>query len=193
MERRPTPPLAGLVLAGGYSTRMGQDKALMLFEEQPLITRVAERLAAVADPVLIATGTTGRIGKLGYPEVTDAPPDSGPIGGLVAGLEASPHQLLAAVAVDMPHVSGELLTFLASLHDGEDAVVPIGDTGAEPLHAVYSRTALPAMSEAIAAGRYSLRQLLSKLYVREVSPAEWAAVAVDARFAFNLNRPEDLS
>jgi molybdopterin-guanine dinucleotide biosynthesis protein A len=185
-------PLAGLVLAGGRSSRMGRDKALVDFDGQPLLRRVAERLALVAAPVLLAPGTPGRLGKVGYREVEDAVAGCGPLGGLVAGLEASPHELTAVVAGDMPYISAELLNLLAALRQGEDVIVPVGPTGLEPLHAVYATSALPKMREALAAGRLGLRQLLGELRVREVPPTEWSASDVDARFAFSVNSPEDL-
>jgi molybdopterin-guanine dinucleotide biosynthesis protein A len=185
-------PLSGLVLAGGASTRMGEDKALMFFEGRPLIGRVAERLALATDPLMVASGRTGRLGSIGFQEVVDFAPGCGPLGGLLAGLLASPHQLTAVVAVDMPLVSAELISFLASLHQDEDAVVPLGETGAEPLHAVYSRSAVPAMRRSLLEGRYGLRHLLSQLRVRQVAAAEWAHLDVDPRFAFNINRPGDL-
>jgi molybdopterin-guanine dinucleotide biosynthesis protein A len=171
---------------------MGQEKALIDFEGRPLVLRVADGLAQMADPVLLATGDPGRLGPLGYREVADAIADCGPLGGLVAGLEASPHALMAVVAVDMPYLSPELLGLLASLWQGEAAVVPMGETGREPLHAVYSTGALPALQGALADGRYGLRQLLSALAVREVDASQWAGRDIDPRFAFNINRPEDL-
>ena len=183
---------SGLVLAGGRSRRMGREKALIEFGGQLLVGRAADRLARAADPVLVATGVPGRLGPIGYHEVADVTPGCGPLGGLVAGLEASPHELLAVVAVDMPYLSPELLELLASLRRAEDAVVPLGATGLEPLHAVYSTRALPAMRDALAGGRYGLQQLLSHLHVREVPASEWAAGNIDPRFAFNINRPEDL-
>jgi molybdopterin-guanine dinucleotide biosynthesis protein A len=192
MEAIRRSPLSGLVLAGGASTRMGEDKALLVFEGRPLIQRVAERLAGAADPVLVATGRPGRLGSIGLPEVADSAVGRGPLAGLVAGLSASPHQLTAVVAVDMPYASPELLAFLASLHEDEDAVAPLGETGAEPLHAVYSRSALPAMQEALLERQYGLRRLLSQLRLRRVEASEWDHLHVDPRFAFNINRPQDL-
>ena len=58
-------------------------------------------MARVADPVLLATGSVGRLGPLGYPEVADEVAGAGPLGGIVAGLEASPHEEMAVVAVDI--------------------------------------------------------------------------------------------
>jgi molybdopterin-guanine dinucleotide biosynthesis protein A len=188
----PQASLAGLVLAGGRSTRMGREKALVDFEGQPLILRVAERMARAADPVFLASATPGRLGLLDYAEVPDVAANCGPLGGLVAGLEASPHDLMAVAAVDMPYLSPELMEFLASLRQEEDAVVPVGTTGLEPLHAVYAISAIPAMRRALAEGRYGLRRLLEGLRVREVPSSEWSHRGVDPGFAFNINTPADL-
>jgi molybdopterin-guanine dinucleotide biosynthesis protein A len=184
--------LTGLVLCGGRGTRMGRDKALLEVEGEPLVLRVARSVAGAADPVLLATGVPGRLGDLGYAEVADEQPGAGPLAGLVAGLGASPHPLLVAVAVDMPFASPEVLRLLAVLHAGEDAVVPVTASGTEPLHAAYARAALPALRMALAERRLALRAVLSGLRVREVHEPEWRAADPTGRFALNLNRTEDL-
>jgi molybdenum cofactor guanylyltransferase len=172
---------------------MGLDKALIHVEGDPLVVRVASRMSRAADPVMLAPGRAGRLSDLGYPEVADDPSGVGPLGGLVGGLAVSPHHLLAAVAVDMPFVSPELLSLLANLHDGEDAIVPVTDSGAEPLHAVYAKTALPPLRKAAAEGRLVLRAVLEGLRVRLVEEAEWRPADPSGRFSLNVNRPEDLN
>ncbi|MGH2729569.1 MAG: molybdenum cofactor guanylyltransferase, partial [Actinomycetota bacterium] len=127
-----------------------------------------------------------------YPEVADAVPDAGPLGGVIAALETSPCPLVAAVAVDMPFASPEVLKLLARLHDGEDAVVPVTDAGLEPLHAVYATTALAPLRSALGARRYGMRDALSSLTVRTVGKKEWGSIEPSGRFATNVNRPEDL-
>jgi molybdopterin-guanine dinucleotide biosynthesis protein A len=171
---------------------MGRDKALIHVEGQPLAVRVASRISRVADPVMLAPGHPGRLTHLGYPEVADDPPGAGPMGGLVGGLAASPHHLLAAAAVDMPFVSPELMQLLADLHDDQDAVVPVTDSGTEPLHAVYAKTALPLLREACADRRFALRAVLERLQVRLVPEGEWRPADPSGRFALNVNNPEDL-
>jgi molybdopterin-guanine dinucleotide biosynthesis protein A len=192
-------PLTGLVLCGGESRRMGAEKALIDVGGRPLVVHVSERLAKVATPVLLASGGRERISDvrarllhLPVQEVDDEVPGAGPLAGLIGGLAASPHPLVAVVAVDMPFLSPDLLSMLAGLHAGEDAVVPVTDIGLEPLHAVYSTTALPAMRAAGAEGRLALRDVLAGLAVREVREAEWRAADPSGRFAVNLNRAEDL-
>jgi molybdopterin-guanine dinucleotide biosynthesis protein A len=185
--------LTGLVLCGGVSRRMGTEKALMRVEGLPLLLRVATRIGAVCSPVLLATGWPGRLGSLGYVEVADAVHGAGPLGGLVAGLAASPHRLMAAVAVDMPFASPEVLALLASLSERLDAVVPVTGMGLQPLHAVYARSALPSLRASLEQGELALRAAVAGLRVREVHPAEWRAADPSGRFAININRTEDLA
>ena len=172
---------------------MGTDKARLLVEGQPLVLRVAERVAEAARPMLLASGTPGRLGPLPYAEVADEVPGSGPLGGLTAGLAASPHQLVAVVAVDMPFASPQVLSLLCTLRRDEDAVVPVTDRGPEPLHAVYARDALPALRRALEEGRWTLREVVEGMHARFVPPAEWREADPSAHFALNLNRAGDLA
>jgi molybdopterin-guanine dinucleotide biosynthesis protein A len=185
--------LSGLVLCGGGSRRMGRDKALLQVGGELLVLRVARRVGMAASPVMLATGTPGRLGDMGYPEVEDELPGTGPLSGLVAGLAASPTELLAAVAVDMPFVSPEVLRLLSALRSTEDAVLPAGPLGIEPLHAVYSRHALPALREALFSGRLGLREALAGLRLREVAEEEWREADPTGRFLMNLNRVKDFA
>ena len=185
--------LAGLVLCGGRSERMGTDKALLEIDGTPLVRMVASRLAAVADPVFLAPGEPGRLGPLGYREIADERGGSGPLGGIVAGLAASPHALMAVVAVDMPFASPDVFALLAGLHRGEQAVLPVGDRGLEPLHAVYSVEALGPLRDGLAEGRLALREAVSALRIRIVPAAEWRAADPTGRFAVNVNTAEDLA
>jgi len=185
--------LSGLVLCGGESRRMGREKALLVVGDELLVLRVARRVGMAASPVMLATGTRGRLGDLGYPEVEDERPGAGPLSGLVAGLAASPTALLAAVAVDMPYASPAVLLLLSGLRRSEDAVVPTGPLGIEPLHAVYSRQALPALRDALSSGRLGLREALVGLRLREVAEEEWREADPTGRFLMNLNRVEDFS
>jgi molybdopterin-guanine dinucleotide biosynthesis protein A len=184
--------MTGVVLCGGAGTRMGRDKALIEIGGKPLIRLVAERLTECADPILLASGRPRRFGNLPYEEIADAAPGAGPISGLVAALSASPHDLLAVAAVDMPFVSAEVFRLLSDRHTDEDAVVPVTREGQQPLHAVYHRSALPHLADALSRGRYGLREALAALDVREVGREEWGTIDADGRFALNLNTQEDL-
>jgi molybdopterin-guanine dinucleotide biosynthesis protein A len=192
MTRTSPKPLTGLVLCGGGSSRMGREKALIPVAGRPLVLHVAGLLDLACEPVLLAPGRPGRLGPLGYPEVTDLVADSGPLGGIAAALAASPHPLMAVAAVDLPFASPAVYSLLAELHRGEDAVVPRGDSGPEPLHAVYATSALPALRGAVGRRALSLMAVLSDLRVRWVDRDEWGGADPSGRFAVNLNTADDL-
>ncbi|MFY9615241.1 MAG: molybdenum cofactor guanylyltransferase [Candidatus Dormiibacterota bacterium] len=187
--------LAGLVLCGGHSRRMGLDKALLQVDGGPLVLRVARQLAEVADPVLLAPGVPGRFEATGYAEVADVEPDRGPVGGLVAGLLASPQPHLAVVAVDMPYASPAVIRLLARVcSDGSwDAALPLTSVGPEPLHAVYSQRAAGPLRAALADGRLAMRHAIADLRVALVDREVWGEADPSGRFAANLNTREDLA
>jgi molybdopterin-guanine dinucleotide biosynthesis protein A len=190
--RTSRPALAGAILCGGLSTRMGRDKALLDIDGATLLERAVARLQTVADPVLLASGSR----ELTHPACFSVPDDMtgvGPLAGLLAVLRASPHQLCAIVAVDMPDISPDLLRRLAALREGEDAVVAVSPRGLEPLHAVYARSALAAVEAALREGERSLHGLLQRLRVRRVNAADLLGARAAARFAVNLNSPADVT
>jgi coenzyme F420-0:L-glutamate ligase / coenzyme F420-1:gamma-L-glutamate ligase len=185
--------LAAVILCGGSGTRMGRDKAVIEVDGEPLVHRVAGAIGRVANPVLLAPGRPGRLGTLAYGEVADDPEGAGPLGGMIAGLGASPHPLAAVVAVDMPFASPEVIALLAGRWAGEDALVPVTDAGPQPLHALYARSALPTLRAAVASGRRAVRDAVAVTNVRYVGPQEWRPADPSGRFAHNLNRAEDLA
>jgi molybdenum cofactor guanylyltransferase len=185
--------LTGCVLCGGQSRRLGTDKALLDVGGRPLVRVVADRLRTVADPVFLATGTAGRRGDLGYPEVSDETPGQGPLGGIAAALAASPHRLVAVVAVDMPDASADVLADLAAAwRAGDDVVAPHADGRIQPLHAVWAVDALAAVRRALVAGRLAVHDVLGDLSLKVVGEETWHAVDPAGRFARNINRPEDV-
>jgi molybdopterin-guanine dinucleotide biosynthesis protein A len=172
---------------------MGRDKTApdFLFEGEALAARVAGLLGDVCDEVIVASGDGKRMAWLCLPQVADALPASGPLAGLVAGIDRAKHPLVAAVAADMPFASPAVLRLLGSLIGPHDAAVPVSPAGQEPLHALYSRSALPSFEDALRNGRLSVRVALDGLDVRFVEEAEWRLADPSGRFVENLNRPED--
>lgn len=186
-------PMTGLLLAGGGSRRMGRDKAAIEFEGETLASRAARALAEVCQEVLVASGDGERLAGLGRRQVADAMPERGPLGGIVAGLEAAGHSLVAVVAVDMPFASPAVLRMLAALAEGQDAVVPVTHQGPQPLHAVYATGAATAFRASLESGRLSVRDALDLVRTRFVPREEWTAADPSGKFAENLNTPEDLN
>jgi molybdenum cofactor guanylyltransferase len=189
---RVLPGLAGVVLCGGRSTRMGVDKAAITFEGVTLLERALARLGSVCDPVFIAAGDVPRpLG--GHPFVPDAAPRAGPLGGLVAALRASPHRLLAVVAVDLPWIDPRLLQMLAARIGDAGVAVCETSRGTEPLHAVYSTSLLAAAEAALAGPDRSLRGLIERSNAVRVAESEWRGLGIADSFTWNINTPDDLA
>ena len=184
--------MAGVVLCGGESSRMGFDKALLELEGRLILEVLADRLAEVCDGVILATGDPGRLGWLDHPEVEDAVAYGGPLAGIVAAFAATPHDLLAVVAVDMPAANPGLLRYLGDRAAGVDAVVPRGNRGIEPLHAVYARSALPGLERALHSRRRSMHGVLEQLATRVCDERELLRAGFGTAFAANINDPADL-
>jgi len=188
----PKVALAGVVLCGGRSTRMGIHKATIDAGGVTLVERAVERLGGVCDPVLIAPGGL-QIAVEGRRSVADALPGAGPIAGLVAALRESPHALLAVVAVDLPWLDPRLIRLLAGRIGDGDAALCETSRGIEPLHAVYARSALKAAEAALRSPDRSLRSLVARLRVIRVTEGERETAGITERFARNVNTPADLA
>jgi molybdenum cofactor guanylyltransferase len=186
------PGLAGVVLCGGRSARMGVDKATITFEGTTLLERALARLDAVCDPVLVAAGDLP-LRVAGRLSVADPVPGAGPLGGLVAALRASPHPLLVVVAVDLPWIDPGLIGMLAArIGDGDVAVCETA-RGIEPLHAVYSTSMLAAAETALAGTDRSLRRLIEHSDAVRLTESEWRDAGISDRFTRNINTPQDLA
>lgn len=177
--------MAGVVLCGGASRRMGTDKALVVRDGRTWLEHAAHRLAeAGADPVLVATGTVGRLGPLAWTEVDDgAFRGCGPLGGIVAALTASPSDRVAVLAVDLVDASPAILLWLASEMRPEDpAIIPLDASGrAQPLHAVYAPSIVSPMTRALDAGERRVMRVVAEAGARfvevpvQVTPTDWAS------------------
>jgi len=180
----------GFVLAGGQSRRMGRDKALLPWGAGTLLDHALRRLAAVSDEVLVLSGRAGRYPGAGCPELPDAWPDAGPLGGLLAGLERLGKRPGLFLAVDVPLVPEALLAHLASLLPGWDAVVPVLADGPQPLVAAYSGTCAEAVRSRLGRAERRMTCFWPDVRVRELHEPDLQAFGPDvARLFANANAP----
>ena len=184
------------IQAGGESRRMGQNKALMPFKGKPLVSFVADRLAAAADELFVTANRPELYAFLGLPVYPDAIPGRGALGGLLTALRQAHQPFVAVVACDMPFASAALLLHQAQLLQTAplDVAIPATAQGLEPLHAVYRReTCLPVVEQAIAAGEWKLSLWLERVRVHILAPADWAPLDPRGLAFLNLNTPEEFS
>ncbi len=171
---------------------MGTDKASLDLGGITLLQRALGRLAGVCDPVLFAAGDVPIV-VANHGSVADASPSAGPLGGLVAALRATPHRLLAAVAVDLVWLDPLLIRLLAERIGDHDAAVCETAHGIEPLHAVYATSILDEAEAALAGPERSLRALIGRTRTLRIAESEWRAAGISDRFARNINTPDDLA
>ena len=145
---------AGYVLAGGRSSRMGREKALLPFRGGVLARSVAANVARAAGSATLV-GRPEVVGRLGFPAIADLYPGEGPLGGILTALHHSMADWNLVTACDMPALTTPLLAALLEAAEGldADALVPAGPSGRlEPLCAVYHRRAGLPLGQRFAAG-----------------------------------------
>jgi len=183
------------IQAGGESRRMGRDKALLPFLGQPMILRLLNRLARVADEVLVTSNQPETYRFLGLTPIPDLLPGFGALGGLYTALSAAGYPYVAVVACDMPFASPELFAVqLAMLREtGTDAVIPRSEAGTEPFHAVYRcNTCLPHVRAALEAGKRRVDAWFSQVNIRYLAPPEYLPYDPDQLAFLNINTLEEL-
>jgi molybdopterin-guanine dinucleotide biosynthesis protein A len=183
------------IQAGGASSRMGQDKALVSFLGSPLIQRVYNRVAGLGDEILITTNQPSSFSFLKAVLVPDLMPSHGALGGLYTALSAASCPLVAVVACDMPFVNAGLLLALRDrlVETGHAAVIPRSAGGSEPFHAVYRRNAcLPLIKASLEAGQRRVDSWFAQARIDDFSPAEVQQYDPKLLAFFNVNTPKDL-
>ncbi len=188
---RSIPDVTGVILAGGQSSRMGSNKALLPFQGGRFIEAIHRRFAELFPEVLLVTNNPEQYDFLPCRKVADIYPGLGALAGLQAGLyhAANPHIFVAAC--DMPWLNIALIRRLAALRGNTDVVIPQGEKGLEPLHALYGKACLEPMEESLAADRRRIVSFFPQVRVQQL-PSEQVA-AIDPAFdSFrNVNTPAD--
>ena len=205
--------IAGVVLAGGKSSRFGSDKSQLIVKGKPLVQLQLEKLAKAGCAPLFIVGCSGasmkrrsslptsalhRSAATPVAEmIRDLHPNLGPIGGLHAALLAiQPRKSFAAttdaiflLACDMPLITAKTMRkIIAAFEPHLDAVVPIHDGNLEPLCALYSRRVLPAIERRIAARKLAMHDLVKSLTTKYLDVSKLANC--DREF-YNVNTKED--
>jgi molybdopterin-guanine dinucleotide biosynthesis protein A len=184
----------GVILAGGRSRRMGENKAEMMFVGEPLLTRVARRLSPAVDELLVIGPQSLAPLAPRARVVEDALPALGPLGGLYTALTATTSAHIFLVACDMPFIRRGLVRAMLAFAEtrGDADVVALDANGrVQPLHAVYSRACLPTVERALKASDHSLHALLAQLAVVTIDAETVRREDPDGLSAFNVNTPDD--
>lgn len=180
--------VAGAVLTGGASRRMGRPKATVGVGGRPMARRVADALVAAGClPVVAIGGDADVLGVLGLDVIADAHPGEGPLGAIVTALRWAGGRDVVVAACDLPWLTAEVVGALL-VPDVASPVVPdvvMARSGRlEPLLARWSPSALAGLERAFAAGERAVHRAAQGMRVREV--------AVPSGAVRNVNRPGDI-
>jgi len=176
---------AGYLLAGGQSSRMGRDKALLPVGNSTLAAHIAAQIREAAGNVTLI-GPPEHYAHLGFPVIPDAIPGCGPLGGLLTALRSTSADWNLIVACDMPHLTAPFLVGLLNAAEGAapDCLVAESHGRRHPLCAVYHRRVLAAAETAIDRKLFKMHDFIASLRTE-------AWPVLDPTLLRNVNTPAD--
>lgn len=186
--------ITGIILAGGESTRMGQDKASIEMGGVSLVKKNVDLFRRLFGDVIVISKKTGRFGELGCREVRDSFPQQGAMIGLLTGLRESGTEYIFVTACDMPFLKEKVIELIIKKGEGFDVSLPVISGKQNPLHAIYSKRCYRKVLAFMEKEGKSLNRFINELpqdKVRIVTEKEIREIDPDALSLFNMNTPEE--
>ena len=187
--QRPRPPVAGCVLAGGKSLRMGTDKALLELDGKPLIIHALEQFWGFGE-IFVSAADSESYAFTDVRIIVDERPGMGPLGGIISVLKATESVHVCFRPVDAPFVPAGLHRVLSAYCLLKDASVPTYQGRVEPLLACFSKTALMVLEALATAGEFKIAEVFSRLnttYVPLDAPDITGLFGNPAGYLINVN------
>ncbi|RNC66019.1 MAG: formate dehydrogenase accessory sulfurtransferase FdhD [Desulfuromonadales bacterium] len=185
------PGVTGVILAGGQSSRMGSNKALLPYKGGRFIEAIHRQLSEIFDEVILVTNNPEQYDFLPCRKVSDLYPGMGALAGIHAGLHHAANQAIFAVACDMPYLNSNLIRHLASQADVGGVLIPESPTGLEPLHAVYGKGCLAAIEATLLSGQRRIVSFFGRTNVNRVNAGQVATFDPNFDTFRNINTPAD--
>jgi molybdopterin-guanine dinucleotide biosynthesis protein A len=186
--------VTGVLLAGGKSRRMGEDKRYLVVGKQTLLERGLGVLRSIFQEVLVVIGQDSPLLGVDARVVRDLVPDCGSLGGLYTGLTQATTPWIFVVACDMPFLDQAVIGQFTSRRATADIVMAKLGPRLHPMHALYGKRCLPALEEMIRARQLKIQEMVShaSLRVEYVTEADLLTIDPSGRSFQNVNTPEDL-
>jgi molybdopterin-guanine dinucleotide biosynthesis protein A len=186
--------VTGVLLAGGNSRRMGEDKRYLVVGEQTLLERGLAVLRSIFQEVLVVIAQDSLPLNVDARVVRDLEPDCGSLGGLYTGLTQATTPYIFVVACDMPFLDPAVITQFTSRRASADIVMAKLAARLHPMHALYSKGCLPVLEQMIRARQLKIQEMVShaSLHVRYVTDADLLTIDPSGRSFQNVNTPADL-
>jgi molybdenum cofactor guanylyltransferase len=191
MYHQPVDDLTAFILAGGKSSRMGEDKAFLRLGDETLLSR-AMKLARSLTPNARIVGEPAKFAEFGV-VVEDVYPDHGPLAGIHAALVSTKTTLNLMLAVDAPFIERGFLEFLISEARRNDAMVTVPRSGGHmhSLCAIYRKEFSELAEQSLIARQNRIDVLLSSVKTRVIEEAELQRLGFCPEMFRNLNTPAE--
>lgn len=181
-----------VVLAGGQSSRMGENKSLLPMSGKTMIEHILAQLQPWTDDLFIGANNPDTYSFTGLPVIKDRTPGCGPLMGIASCLEAARHERMLVVACDIPEIPPSFIQRLVRESTEVDVVMPLDAEGrAEPLLAVYSKKALPAMHAMLERGARRVVSIVSRQALAEFGLSVKYVDLGNAPWYRNVNTKEE--
>lgn len=175
------------ILAGGKSSRMGNDKGLLMLNNKPMIVHVIETLKQLTTDIIIVSNQA-EYNEFGLPVFEDMIKDAGPLAGIYTGLTRSKHKKNIVVSCDVPFVSVELLTFLLENSWENDVTIPLKNNKTHQVIGVYDKDCVEVFKQELENNQRKMKVALEKVKLNVVD-----ANRFDEKEFFNVNTPQELN
>jgi molybdopterin-guanine dinucleotide biosynthesis protein A len=185
--------MTGVILAGGASKRMGEDKAFLSLGETVIIERVMGVLSSLFGRVFIVTDDPKKYASFDVEAVADVYPGIGALGGIHTGLFYARDEAAFFCACDMPFILPDLVKYIISKRGRAAAAVPVVGGNYEPLFSVYGKKCIRHIEAAIEGGEKRIVSFFPAVRIQEITEEELRAVDPELVSLMNINTPEDLA
>ncbi len=183
--------VAGVILAGGKSSRMGRPKALVKFDGRPLIAHLVSLLRNLFERIIIVAAPEHELPDLQATVVRDELPFQGPVGGIYYGLKAADEKAAFVTSCDAPFLNLSLIRFLTAQISHADVVVPYWQDRFQPLHAVYRTSVAPLLADQLERGELRPVTLFQRVPTLKIGEDEIRRFDPNGLSFLNMNTPED--
>ena len=157
------------ILAGGYSTRMGQDKATLEINGKALIHYIFDKVKNIFQNIVIVSNNHSAFKGINVPVIKDIVPVRGSMVGIVSALMYSHDPYVFVCACDMPFIHENAIHYMMNEMNGEDIIIPKTEKGYEPLHALYGRSCISHMLTAIERDKLKIAGIFPVLTVKAMN------------------------
>lgn len=179
-----------IILAGGQSRRMGQNKAFLAYKEKSFIEEILDKFQGLDERIIVANTPSLYVFE-GVKTIQDIYPNKGPLCGLYTGLKEMSGKRAVVVTVDTPLLTEALLSFLYNYESDADCIIPVVEGRWQSLCAVYNKSALNRIEEAVKADERKVRLVLDRLSVELITEETLTRYGNPKVLFSNVNTPED--